>query len=274
MSRNVGVCSWSLLPSSPQDLGDKIYAVDVAYVQLALDPIRSGDWSLEDTVSILEDLGIDIISGMMAMAGEDYASLDSIKRTGGVRPDEHWEANLAAAGQNADLAKSIGVKLVTFHGGHVPGDRNDPLRRVMLDRLRAIADAFAERGVHVALETGQETAETMIGVLEELDRPTMGINFDPANMILYGTGDPIESLERLAPHTRQIHIKDALSAEAPGVWGKEVRVASGEVDWPRFFEVIKNSKIRADLMIERESGDQRVSDIREARTLIDQFLHV
>jgi sugar phosphate isomerase/epimerase len=263
-----------LLPSSPQDLGEKIYAVDVAYVQIALDPIRVGDWSLEDTVSILEDLGIDIQSGMMAMAGEDYSSLESIQRTGGVRPDEHWAANLAAAGENADVARSIGIKLVTFHGGHIPARPGDPIRALMLERLRAVTDAFAQRGVRVALETGQETAETMLDVLDDLDRPTVGVNFDPANMILYGTGDPIEALEKLAPRVAQIHIKDALSSADPDQWGTEVRAASGEVDWPRFFDVIKRTKIRADLMIERESGDRRVSDIREARTLIDQFLHV
>ena len=101
----------------------------------------------------------------------------------------------------------------------------------------------------------------------------VGVNFDPANMILYGTGDPIEAFEKLAPHVMQVHIKDAVASTEPDQWGTEVRAGTGDVDWPGFFDVIKRLKTPADLMIERESGDSRVSDMREARTLIEPFLH-
>src|SRR5207244_3794505 len=105
-----------------------------------------------------------ILSGMMAMKGEDYSTLESIRRTGGVRPDEHWPENLAAAAANARIASALGMRLVTFHAGFLPDDRADPTRRAMLDRLRAIADAFAQRDIAVALETGQETAGTLAAV--------------------------------------------------------------------------------------------------------------
>ena len=269
----VGVCSWSLQPASPKDLADRVRAVDVAQVQIALDPMRSGDWSLDETRSILADLGIGIRSGMMRMAGEDYSTLESIRQTGGLRSDFRWQENLRAAGKNADVGRALGVDLVTFHAGFIPEDRGDPVRALLIERLQSVADAFAQRGVRIGLETGQETAETLLDMLDELARPTVGVNFDPANMILYGMGDPVEALEKLAPRVAGIHIKDAVPSPDPESWGTEVPVGTGDVDWPGFFDVIERLNIRADWMIERESGTSRVADIRRAKNLVDPFLH-
>lgn len=266
--RSVGVCSWSLRPSGPVDLAARVKACGLDAVQLALDPVRDGRWSEAETIDQLRKGGIRVLSGMMAMKGENYASLESIRLTGGVRSDAHWPDNLAAAVQNAALAERLGIDLVTFHAGFLPHDAADPLRAVMIDRLRQIADAFASQGVKTALETGQETAQTLIGALRELDHSSIGVNFDPANMILYGMGEPVAALEALAPWVRQIHIKDALPTQTPGMWGTEVVVGDGAVEWSRFFDVADEKLPSVDLLIEREAREDRVNDIRAANELI------
>ena len=106
-------------------------------------------------------------------------------------------------------------------------------------------------------------------ITDELDRPDAGVNFDPANMILYGMGDPVDALRRLAPRVRQVHVKDARAARMPGTWGEEVRVGTGEVDWPAFFGVLRAGAPHVDLMIEREAGEDRVGDILRARELVE-----
>ncbi len=271
MTRRVGACSWSLQPESPADLASKIQAVGVSAVQLALDPLRTGDWPIDETVASLSTAGVEIRSGMMAMRGEDYSTLETIKRTGGVRLDEHWEANLSAAGQNAVIAGELGISLVTFHAGFIPHEPGDPLRRVMIERLRAVVECFTGEGVRVGFETGQETASTLISALDEFDRSEVGVNFDPANMILYGMGDPVEALRLLAPRVVQIHIKDALPSSEPGTWGSEVPVGDGAVDWPAFFGVIDSAGLDCDLMIEREAGDARVKDMARACSLVESL---
>ncbi len=271
MERRVGVCSWSLRPTSPEDLARKLEAVEVDAVQLALEPIRSGRWTFEETVVRVARLGVEVRSVMMEMAGEDYSSLESIRRTGGVRADEYWPANRRAAEENARLARRFGVDLVTFHAGFFPHERDDPERGSLIDRLREVVDRFADEGVRVALETGQETAGTLLGVLEQLDRPDVGVNFDPANMILYGMGDPIGALETLAPCVRQAHVKDARRAAVSGAWGTEHRVGDGEVDWRRFLDVLNEDVGPVDLMIEREAGEDRIGDIQSARRRMMEF---
>ncbi len=264
----IGVCSWSLRPTSPAELVERVAAVGVQTVQLALDPLRTRAWSPGETVDRLEAAGVRIASGMMGTEGEDYSTLESIRITGGVRPDATWPANLAASRANAKLARRLELELVTLHAGFLPHDRDDPERGRMVTRLREVVDVFADEGVAVGFETGQEDAATLLDVLEELDRPTAGVNFDPANMILYSMGDPVAALRALLPRVLQVHVKDALPPERPGTWGAEVPVGSGAVDWDAFFAVLARAGRPIDAMIEREAGEDRVRDARTARDLV------
>lgn len=264
----IGCCSWSLKAASPEELSDLVRDVGVGAVQLALRPLREGAWRLDRTVGALREGGIAIRSGMMEPAGEDYSSLESIRRTGGIRPDETWGENRRIAREDARIAAELGLRLVTFHAGFLPHDLADPRRAEMIGRLREIADVFWAHGIRLGLETGQETAQTLLSVLAELDRPAVGVNFDPANMILYNMGDPVAALEGLASSVQQIHIKDAVRSRVTGEWGVEVPVGEGDVDWEGFFGVVAGARLDVDLMIEREAGDDRVGDMRRAVGLL------
>jgi sugar phosphate isomerase/epimerase len=265
----VGVCSWSLQAGDPDRLVERVQAVGLSSIQLALEPLRLGRFDPEQTVRALSEAGIEVRSGMLETAGEDYSSLESIRETGGLRSDELWPRNLAALRESARLARDLELGLVTFHAGFLPHDPEDPLRAVMLDRLRQVADVLEEQRLRLGLETGQESAGTLLAVLNDLDRPGVGVNFDPANLILYGLEDPIEAFARLAPRVVQVHIKDAVRAKLPGQWGQEVPVGQGQVDWARFFEIYREQGLDCDLMIEREAGESRVADIRTALRLVE-----
>ncbi len=269
----VGVCSWSLQPANPADLAEKLRALGVSAVQLALDPLRSGAWDLRETAETLARAGVTIRSGMARTVGEDYSTLQTIEATGGVRADAHWHENLAAFAANATIARQLGIRLVSFHAGFLPEQRSDPRRATMVERLQAVVDCLAGQGIASAFETGQERAETLLDTLAQIDRPQAGVNFDPANMILYGMGDPIAALRKLLPRVRQVHIKDANPSAAAGAWGREQPVGRGALDWPAFFDVLRGSATRCDLMIEREAGGSRLDDIRAACALIPREFH-
>jgi L-ribulose-5-phosphate 3-epimerase len=272
VKNNIGVCSWSLRAERPDELAARVLEVGANHIQLDLDPIVNRVWKSTVVRERLEGRGISIRSGMMGMRGEDYSTLERIKETGGVRPTEHWSANRESAEKTAEVASEMGLDLVSFHAGFLPHDREDPERALLLERLGTIADLFAARDVRVAFETGQESAATLLEVLADLDRPNLGVNFDPANMVLYAMGDPVEALRLLGEKVLQIHIKDAISAATPGTWGEEVPVGTGEVDWKSFFSVIGEQGLTCDLMIEREAGEQRVEDMRTARLLVEGHL--
>lgn len=257
-----GVCSWSLQPDSPADLAAKVRETGLSAVQLALEPIRSGAWSITDVCQILADSGIEILSGMMETAGEDYSTLDTIKATGGLSPDTTWPDNIARARQNAELAAALSIQLVTLHAGFVPHAPDDPDRDVLVERIAAVAGIFAEHGVHLALETGQESAATLTALLAEFSDTAIGVNFDPANMLLYGTGDPIDAMRSLLPHIVQVHAKDAIPPTVDGTWGDEVRIGAGRVRWTEFIDMLEHAPRSIDVLYEREAGDTRSEDIR------------
>lgn len=264
----LGVCSWSLQPTSAEDLVSRMAEVGLDRVQLALCPLLDDPQGFADVGRRLEDAGVGILSGMFESLDENYATLESIRESGGVRPDRTWDANLARATAAAPLAAAMGIDLVTMHVGFIPHRIEDSGYAVLLERIRTIADRFGDHGIRLGLETGQETAATLIDTIRVLDHDGVGVNFDPANMLLYGMGDPIAAIERLAPWVLQIHAKDARSCEVPGVWGAETRLGDGEIDWSVFLRHVLAIDPAVNVLIEREGGDDRIGDIRHARRLL------
>ncbi len=268
----IGVCSWSLKPQSPAELIEGLQACDLRLVQLALDPVREHPQTWGDVGKRLADAGVRIASGMTGCFGEDYATLDTIRRTGGLVPDATWEANRERFVANLKIAVSLGMSTISGHAGFIPADRQDPTFDKLVGRLQWVADTFAGDGVSMLLETGQETADSLSAFLDAVDRPNVGINFDPANMILYDKGDPVASLRRVLPRVRQIHVKDAKRTTRPGTWGSEVAVGQGDVDWPGFFSALRDAGYGGDFIIEREAGASRVADVRQAADLVARLL--
>ncbi len=267
LAHRLAVCSWSLQPADPADLIGQMQQIGMNKIQLGLDPLRADEkWA--DAGRLLHEAGIEVVSGMFGCEGEDYSTLDIIKQTGGIVPDETWETNWANIQATVPIAQSLELKLITFHAGFLPEEPTDPSYDKLVDRLTRIADVFADAGIDLAFETGQEDAPTLKGFLDRLGKGNVGVNFDPANMILYAKGDPVESVRVLSGYLKGVHIKDATLTQTPGEWGAEVVVGTGEVDWPAFFAALSECDFGGYLSIEREAGDDRVGDIKLAQDFV------
>jgi sugar phosphate isomerase/epimerase len=141
----------------------------------------------------------------------------------------------------------------------------------MHHRLDLIADVFAGKDIDVAFETGQETATVLLEFLKKLGRKNVGVNFDPANMILYDKGNPIEALRDLGAWLKQVHIKDGRRTKVSGTWGEEVVVGTGDVPWKEFFDALRELKFNGYCCIEREAGTSRLADIRTAKAIVQRL---
>jgi len=268
LSERLAVCSWSLQPESPADLVAKLESTGIRRVQLALDPLRDSPKVWGETAALFRQKGITIVSGMFGCVGEDYSTLETIRVTGGIAPDATWEQNWTNMRVTVALAHELGLKLVTFHAGFLPHEEKDPSFAKMLRRLTETADVFKAAKIDLGLETGQETAPVLVQLLQKLKRRNVGVNFDPANMILYDKGDPIVALRVLGPWIRQMHLKDARRTKVPGTWGEEVVAGTGEVNWQAFFATLRELNYNGDFVVEREAGTQRVADIRAAKDVV------
>jgi sugar phosphate isomerase/epimerase len=262
---DIGVCSWSLQPKDSAELIEKVKQLGLSHMQLALWPIVG----LDDKRKFLElghlkKSGLTITAAAMGFPGEDYSGIDSIRQTGGFVPDDDWDVRKRLATQAAHIAVELGIKKISAHIGFVPPE-GEPGYDAIKNRVRQVAEKFHSHGIDLLLETGQERADELLAFLHDVQSPNVFINFDPANMILYGLGDPIGAIATLAPFIRHVHVKDATPSAKPGVdWGEEVPFGAGQVGPKRFLDALHAIKYAGPLAIEREAGDDRMGDVRKA----------
>jgi sugar phosphate isomerase/epimerase len=212
------------------------------------------------------------VTVVCSYVGEDYADIPTVQRTVGLVPAGTRAERIARTKAVADVGKELGVDSVACHIGFVPEDEEEPLYTEIRDVTRDICDHCAKNGQNFTLETGQEPAHVLLRFIENVARPNLKINFDPANMILYGTGDPIEALGVLAKHVVSVHCKDGdwPVRDQPTALGTERPLGDGSVGMERFIHKLKEAGYRGVLSIEREEADQerRNADIRKAVKLL------
>ncbi len=203
-----------------------------------------------------------------AYEGESYADIPTVQRTVGFVPSIFRSAREARTHAVIDFARELGAPGIATHIGFVPENNTDPEYHAVLDLVRRVADHA--HPMTFALETGQETAPALLAFLAEAGRPNLGINFDPANMILYGTGEPLAALSILAPRLLSVHAKDGIWPTAAGALGSETILGEGAVNIPAFLAKLHEIGYSKPVFIERESSDpvQRLLDIRRAIALI------
>ena len=128
--------------------------------------------------------------------------------------------------------------------------------------------------VTIAFETGQETGELLRRTLADFRCPNLKVNFDPANMLLYDTGDPLRAVELLAPEIRSVHVKDANRPTKKGRWGEEVPLGKGQVNIPAYIKALRRIGYTGPLCIEREVGNQteRFADIAHGVAVLRRCL--
>jgi len=256
----LAVCSWSLR-CDVDGVARALAQLGIGHVNLALKPVflETGDQYL----AAVRKQPWTVSATTIGFFHEDYSSLESIRATGGIVPDKYWDRSREMVLRSIAITAELGVPCLTLHAGFLETDGPEKARQLR-DRLVCLADAAGERGIALLMETGQETAECLRGLLEDIDHPALGINFDPANMILYGKGNPVEAVRMLGRWIRHVHVKDAIAATVPGTWGTEVPWGQGQVGGASFLCALNTIGYNGVLAIEREAGDNRLGDIRLA----------
>ena len=217
--------------------------------------------------------GLAFTGAMLGFPGEDYTTPETIRRTGGFGNPADRAERLDRLRWGLDRTVALGLADLTLHAGFLP-EVGSPDRSAMLDALAEAGSLAAAKGVTLAFETGQETAELLRRTLDDLRSPHLKVNFDPANMLLYDMGDPIEAVALLGPDIRSVHVKDARRPKVAGQWGEEVPLGEGEVDIPRFVHALKDVGYAGPLVVEREVGDQagRLRDVAHGLDLLRRLV--
>lgn len=223
----------------------------------------------------LDAEGFPLVTVFAAFTGEDYADIPTVIRTVGFIPKQTRSEREARTRAISDFAKALGVTSIALHVGFVPEDTSDPDYVAVREMVRRICDHAAANGQTFALETGQEPAHVLLKFFEDVGRANLKINFDPANLILYGSGDPIEALGLLGKHVVSVHGKDGdwPPKGVAGALGSERPLGQGAVGMERFVAKLKEIGYKGTINVEREgqSPEQWRADVRMGIELLTRL---
>lgn len=223
------------------------------------------------------DAGITVTCVFCGFPDESYADIATSARTVGLVPLATRKARAEEMKSKSDFAEYLGCDCLGLHIGFVPEDRDGDDYKDLIETTRGVLDYLDAKGQKLHLETGQETADHLLEFIADVDRENLYINFDPANMILYGTGEPIAALKKVGKHVRSIHCKDgtwAPEAERGVAWGCEVPLGTGDVGMENYLQTLKEIGYDGPLTIEREipeDPEQQKKDVGQAVRLLEEL---
>lgn len=223
----------------------------------------------------LAELGITLTAVFGGFEGESYADIPTVARTVGLVPPATRAARTREMKEIADFTRLLGCDVVALHLGFIPHDPSDPLYDEVIAVTRNVCDHCQGLGQNLHLETGQETADDLLRFIADVERPNLFVNFDPANMILYGTGEPIQALRKVGNFVRSVHCKDGKWAAHPGQeWGREVPLGEGDVGIETYLRTLAELGYFGPLTIEREipqEPERQKAEIGHAIRLLSEL---
>jgi L-ribulose-5-phosphate 3-epimerase len=190
----------------------------------------------------------------------------------GLVPERYRTERVAALKQGADFAVQVGVSSITTHVGFIPENPGNPLYPGLLDALCEVVGHCHEQGIAFCFETGQETPTTLLRVIQDLAAAgldNVGVNLDPANLLMYGRANPVDALDIIGVYVRGVHAKDGEYPTDGRRLGVEKPLGEGRVHFEVLLPKLKALGYRGALTIEREiSGPQQIADIKRAIELL------
>ena len=229
---------------------------------------------IADTVtSACEKYGVKISTFWCGWSGPTNWNFTDGPLTLGLVPPEYRYQRMQDLCRGSDFAKMLGVDKIATHAGFLPENPSTTEYRSVIAALRVVAEHCKANGQYFLFETGQETPVTLLRAITDIGTGNLGINLDPANLILYGKGNPVDALDVFGKYVMDIHGKDGCYPTNGNSLGRETPIGEGKVNFPLLIEKLKEIGYTGTVTIEREiSGDKQIKDILSAKMLLEELI--
>jgi sugar phosphate isomerase/epimerase len=174
---------------------------------------------------------------------------------------ENLEPRLEHVKQVMGLAFDLGPRIITLQAGTVASSADDARLGLLREALTVLGMHGDRIGTLVALEAGLESGEVLANFLNPLDTGSLGVNFDPANLLMNGFR-PFEDLRAVIGRIVQVQAKD-VRRHGPSRTAQEVPLGHGDIDWMGLLELLGEADYRGWVVLVRETGTQRLKDIQD-----------
>jgi sugar phosphate isomerase/epimerase len=245
--------------------------IETCQLHLALEDYS--DETIERLCSLRKTTGIEISALIGAATGPTVYDFYSGPLTIGIMAPPWQASRTRELAQSARFAAKLGVKRVCGHIGFIPENPNDPAYAPGIAAARWLAAIYEKEGIGLDFETGQETPITLLRAIEDIGSPRVGVNFDPANLLMYGKANPQDAMDILGRYVRGFHAKDGDYPSSPRQLGPEKPLGEGRVNFPLLIRKLRETGYDGPLTIEREiEGDQQKEDIRKANLILKELI--
>ncbi len=263
--------------TDPREALEAVHSLGLRMVQISKLPNRYyTPEGAREFRRLLRQTALDASAVVVVFDGESYKDQDAVRASVGFLPAGTREARIAYTRKCIDFAAAVGVKIVTFHVGYIPSDAGDPAYKAILSAVTELAAYAHQRGVTISLETGQETGEELLRFIDQIKSARVGVNFDIANLVLYGRDDPPRALRTLLSRVTSVHVKDGLPPANPHLLGEEVRLGDGKAQVKECLRILQEANFRGPLVIENyvavEKGTNPLDELRTARDFVRRAL--
>jgi L-ribulose-5-phosphate 3-epimerase len=234
---------------------------------------ETGDQAATALRLALDRYGVEATSAIAGGPGPEVYDFYHGPLTIGLVPRETRAARIARMKEVSDFAKKAGIPAVQSHCGFLPENPNEPLYAEAVEAIRTVAAYCKQNGQNFRCETGQETPITLVRAIRDVGLDNVGVNFDVANLILYGKANPADAVDILAPYVQGVHAKDGRYPTDPHKLGQEVPIGEGQVNFPVIVAKLKKFGYANPLTIEREiRGEKQTADILAAKAYLEKLV--
>lgn len=242
--------------------------------QLSCDRIKYfGDAYANRILKACKDYCIEITAFWCGWEGPTCWDFYNGPATIGLVPAAYRASRMDTLVMGSDFAKKLGVTDVATHAGFIPEDPTNPDYNGTVNALKYIAAYLKTNDQFLLLETGQETPITLLRTLRDIGADNLGINFDPANLLMYGKANPLDALNMLGSFVRGVHAKDGEYPTDGKSLGAEKPIGQGIVNFPEFISRLKGIGYSGAITIEREiTGEQQINDIKYAKQILEDLI--
>ncbi len=258
------------LTEQPEADLSKVRDLDLPTCQLSCwQPDILTETMAEEVKVAAEKTGVEITTVWAGWSGPAVWDFYDGPLTLGLVPVTYRAQRVQDLKRASDFGRLLGVDSITTHVGFMPEDPNDPTYREVIIALREVAAYCRRNGQDFCFETGQETPTTLVRAFADIGLDNLGVNLDPANLIMYGKANPLDAMDLLGPYIKGVHAKDGEYPTCGQRLGVEKPLGEGKVNFPALIAKLKEHNYQGALTIEREiTGPQQIKDIRRAKELL------
>lgn len=217
--------------------------------------------------------GMEVTAMIGMWSGPKIWDFYSGPQTLGIMPPEYRYRRILELIHHAKFAKSIGCKNIATHLGFIPENPHDPIYVGFICALKYLVEEYKKLDMNLLFETGQETPATLLRVFGELNADNVGLNFDPANLLMYGKANPVGALDMVGKYVKGVHGKDGEYPTNGKELGREMPLGEGRVNFPKFVAKLKEVGYDGAITIEREiSGEKQLEDVLKAKAMLESLI--